>query len=49
MSKYDNAKKQTILTRYTAGAPVSAISADTGIPRSTIYMWVKVILYVFQY
>lgn len=41
MSKYDNAKKQTILTRYTSGEPVSNISADTGIPRSTIYKWVK--------
>lgn len=41
MPKYDEHKKKTILARYAEGESVSAIAADSGISRSTIYAWIK--------
>lgn len=40
-TKHDPAKKQAVLSRYKSGEPISRIIQDTGIPRSTIYNWLK--------
>lgn len=41
-SKYRETEKQTIVDRYLAsGGSVSVISIETGIPRSTLYAWIK--------
>lgn len=41
-SKYSETEKQAIIDRYlTGGEPVSIISTKTGIPRSTLYAWIK--------
>ena len=40
-SKYKTSEKQTIVARYKLGESVSLIAAETGIPRSTIYAWIK--------
>ena len=34
-------KKQAIYKRYRNGESVSTITADSGIPRSTIYAWIR--------
>ena len=40
--KYRETEKQVIISRYlTGGEPVSAISTETGISRSTLYAWIK--------
>ncbi len=39
--KHTESEKESIIARYHAGETVSAISSDTGIPRSTIYDWLK--------
>lgn len=40
--KYTNEEKQAIITRYSSGnESVAEIVTDTGIPRSTIYNWIK--------
>ena len=40
--KYTNEEKQKILGRYISGGETSAgILADTGIPKSTFYSWIK--------
>lgn len=40
--KYTNEEKQEIITRYSSGnESVAEIVTDTGIPRSTIYNWIK--------
>ena len=41
-TKHDPAKKQTVITRYKSGEPISHIVQDTCIPRSTIYNWLKI-------
>ena len=33
--------KQSLVTRYQAGESVTDICADTGVPRSTFYTWIK--------
>ena len=41
-SKCSEAEKQAIIDQCIAGSkPVSAISTETGIPRSTLYAWIK--------
>lgn len=40
-SQYTSSQKQTVVNRYLAGESVPVIWADTGIPRSTIYAWIK--------
>ena len=41
-SKYDETGKQQIIDRYLAsGESVSVLSIETGIPRSTLYAWIK--------
>lgn len=41
--KYTNEEKQKILDRYISGGETSAgILADTGIPKSTFYSWLKI-------
>ena len=39
--KHTESEKTSIIARYHAGETVAAISSDTGIPRSTIYDWLK--------
>ena len=33
--------KQSLVARYQAGESVADICADTGVPRSTFYTWIK--------
>ena len=40
-TKHDPVKKQTVISRYKSGETISNIVQDTGIPRSTIYNWLK--------
>lgn len=40
-SKYDLSQKQAVISRYRAGESISRIIQDNGIPRSTIYNWLK--------
>lgn len=40
-SKLPNFEKQTIISRYIAGEKISDLVQETGIPRSTIYSWIK--------
>ena len=40
-TKHDPVKKQTVISRYKSGEPISHIVQDTGIPRSTVYNWLK--------
>ena len=40
-SKYTESVKQFITERYHAGESVAAIISDNGIPRSTVYAWLK--------
>ncbi|MBR7081511.1 MAG: transposase [Oscillospiraceae bacterium] len=39
--KYTESEKLIITTRYKKGEAVSDIVMNTGIPRSTIYAWIK--------
>lgn len=39
--KYAANQRQALVNRYLSGESVSSISATTGIPRSTLYTWVK--------
>lgn len=39
--KYSAFEKQAAVERYRIGESVSSIVSDTGIPRSTIYTWIK--------
>lgn len=41
MKKHNDAEKQTVLAQYSSGKSVSNIVSNTGIPRSTIYSWIK--------
>lgn len=41
MNKYTYGQRQNILNRYTNGESVSDIVANSQIPRSTIYSWIK--------
>lgn len=40
-AKYRNDQREDIINRFTAGDPVSVLTKTTGIPRSTIYAWIK--------
>ena len=40
-SKYKSGQKQEIIKSYQEGEAVSSLVANTGIPRSTIYAWIK--------
>ena len=40
-NKYNESVKQSVVERYRAGESVASILADTGIPRSTLYVWIK--------
>jgi len=40
-SKYDLSQRQAVISRYKSGESISHIVEDTGIPRSTIYSWLK--------
>lgn len=40
-NKYNESVKQSVVERYRAGESVASILSDTGIPRSTIYAWIK--------
>ena len=40
-AKYRNDQREDIINRFTAGEPVSVLTKTTGIPRSTIYAWIK--------
>lgn len=39
--KYSNEEKQKIIARYISGESSASILADTGIPKSTFYSWLK--------
>lgn len=39
--KYDEKTKQGVMDRYRSGEAVSDISASTGIPKTTIYSWIR--------
>lgn len=41
MNKYNESEKSIITTRYKNGDSVADLVMDTGIPRSTIYAWIK--------
>jgi len=41
MNKYTSGQKRDIINRYANGEAVSKIVADSQIPRSTIYSWIK--------
>ena len=41
MNKYTDEQKQDIINRYTNGESVLDIAADSQVPRSTIYAWIK--------
>ena len=41
MKRYTRETKSCIITRCTSGETVPAVSKSTGIPRSTIYHWIK--------
>ena len=40
-SKLPNSEKQAIILRYLSGEKISSLVQETGIPRSTLYSWVK--------
>ena len=40
-SKLPNSEKQTIISRYLSGEKISDLVQETGIPRSTLYSWIK--------
>ena len=39
--KYGESEKEIVLRRYNNGTSVTEIQSNTGIPRSTIYAWIK--------
>ena len=41
MKRHTKETKSCIITRCTSGETVQAVSKSTGIPRSTIYHWIK--------
>ena len=41
MKTYTQEEKQTIIDRYMSGEPSASILADTGIPKSTLYGWLR--------
>ena len=41
MNKYTDKQKQDIINRYMNGESVTDIVADSQVPRSTIYAWIK--------
>lgn len=41
MAKYTNEVKSNILKQYQEGTPIQIIIQTTGIPRGTIYHWIK--------
>lgn len=41
MSQYEIKEKQAIIERHLHGESVASIVANSGIPRSTVYAWIK--------
>ena len=41
MKKHKYSEKQLVLDAYKSGKPVAEIVMENGIPRSTIYSWIK--------
>ena len=39
--KYSNEEKLSIVARYQQGESIAALSDEFGIPRSTLYRWLK--------
>ena len=39
--KYKNEVEQTVIERYNNGEAVSSLVEELGIPRSTVYLWIK--------
>ena len=39
--KYENEVKQAVIERYNSGKSASSLVEEFGIPRSTIYLWIK--------
>ena len=39
--QYSNEEKLSIITRYQQGESIAALSAELGIPRSTLYRWLN--------
>ncbi len=39
--KYTTKDKETVISLFMNGTPVSKHTVDTNIPRSTIYRWIK--------
>ena len=44
MKSYSEGVKQQVIERYLSCEPSASILADTGIPKSTFYNWVQLIL-----
>ena len=40
-AKYTTDQRQDVITRFSSGESVTVLSETTGIPRSTIYAWIK--------
>ena len=40
-SKYNDSEKQLVVERYLAGSSIADIMSGTGIPRSTVYAWIR--------
>lgn len=40
--KYTEEQKQAVINQFTDGMSVVAIVSNTGIPRSTVYAWIKI-------
>ena len=38
---YTNEQKEKILKMYWSGEPVTSISANTGVAKSTLYKWIR--------
>ena len=41
MKQYESKEKQAIIARYLNGEAIASIVSDSGVPRSTIYTWIK--------
>jgi len=39
--KYSNEFKNEIITRYRSGETITKISTESGVPKSTLYLWIK--------
>ena len=39
--KYTTKDKETVISLFLNGTPVSKLTVETNIPRSTLYRWIK--------